>query len=130
MNDYPRIILKKGRDVSLRHGHPWVFSGALAAVEGKPAPGDVVLAADAGGRPLGLGFFNTGSIAFRLLTDDANARIDAGFWRQRIGRALALRRLVVPPETNAFRLVNTEGDGMPGLVCDRYGGCLGKATAT
>src|SRR4030065_260820 len=50
MNDCPRIILKKGRDVSLRHGHPWVFSGALAAVEGKPAPGDVVLAADAGGR--------------------------------------------------------------------------------
>ncbi|MBU2228267.1 MAG: class I SAM-dependent rRNA methyltransferase [Proteobacteria bacterium] len=124
MNDYPRIILKKGRDVSLRHGHPWVFSGALAAVEGKPAPGDVVLAADAGGRPLGLGFFNTGSIAFRLLTDDANARIDAGFWRQRIERALALRRLVVPPETDAFRLVNAEGDGMPGLVCDRYGGCL------
>jgi len=122
--DYPRIILKKGRDLSLRRGHPWVFSGALASVEGKLEPGDIVLAADATGRNLGLGFFNTGDIAFRLLTDNPAARIDAGFWRRRIERALALRRQVVPPETDAFRLVNAEGDGMPGLVVDRYGGYL------
>ncbi|MBU4074172.1 MAG: class I SAM-dependent rRNA methyltransferase [Proteobacteria bacterium] len=122
--DYPRIILKKERDLSLRRGHPWVFSGALASVEGKLEPGDIVLAADATGRNLGLGFFNTGDIAFRLLTDNPAARIDAGFWRRRIERALALRRQVVPPETDAFRLVNAEGDGMPGLVVDRYGGYL------
>ncbi|MBU4120732.1 MAG: class I SAM-dependent rRNA methyltransferase [Proteobacteria bacterium] len=122
--DYPRIILKKGRDAALRRGHPWVFSGALASVEGKLEPGDIVLAADATGRNLGLGFFNTGDIAFRLLTDNPAARIDAGFWRRRIERALALRRQVVPPETDAFRLVNAEGDGMPGLVVDRYGGYL------
>ncbi len=122
--DYPRIILKKGRDAALRRGHPWVFSGALASVEGKLEPGDIVLAADAAGRNLGLGFFNTGDIAFRLLTDNPAARIDAGFWRRRIERALALRRQVVPPETDAFRLVNAEGDGMPGLVVDRYGGYL------
>jgi len=120
----PRIILKKGRDAALRRGHPWVFSGALASVEGKPEPGDIVLAADAAGRNLGLGFFNTGDIAFRLLTDNPAARIDAGFWRRRIERALALRRQVVPPETDAFRLVNAEGDGMPGLVVDRYGDYL------
>ena len=122
--NYPRIILKKGRDAALRRGHPWVFSGALASVEGKLEPGDIVLAADAAGRNLGLGFFNTGDIAFRLLTDNPAARIDAGFWRRRIERALALRRRVVPPETDAFRLVNAEGDGMPGLVVDRYGGYL------
>ncbi|MBU1184246.1 MAG: class I SAM-dependent rRNA methyltransferase [Proteobacteria bacterium] len=122
--DYPRIILKKERDLSLRRGHPWVFSGALASVEGKLEPGDIVLAADATGRNLGLGFFNTGDIAFRLLTDNPAARIDAGFWRRRIERALALRRQVVPPETDAFRLVNAEGDGMPGLVVDRYRGYL------
>ncbi|MFH2075036.1 MAG: class I SAM-dependent rRNA methyltransferase [Pseudomonadota bacterium] len=122
--DYPRIILKKGRDAALRRGHPWVFSGALASVEGKLEPGDIVLAADATGRNLGLGFFNTGDIAFRLLTDNPAARIDAGFWRRRIEWALALRRQVVPPETDAFRLVNAEGDGMPGLVVDRYGGYL------
>ncbi|MEK6654031.1 MAG: class I SAM-dependent rRNA methyltransferase [Thermodesulfobacteriota bacterium] len=122
--NYPRIILKKGRDAALRRGHPWVFSGALASVEGKLEPGDIVLAADATGRNLGLGFFNTGDIAFRLLTDNPAARIDTGFWRRRIELALALRRLVVPPETDAFRLVNAEGDGMPGLVVDRYGGYL------
>ncbi len=122
--DYPRIILKKGRDAALRHGHPWLFSGALATVEGKPEPGEIVLAADAGGRPLGLGFFNTGDIAFRLLTDDPAARIDTDFWRRRIERALALRRKVIPPETDACRLINAEGDGMPGLVVDRYGSYL------
>ncbi|MCX5839197.1 MAG: class I SAM-dependent rRNA methyltransferase [Deltaproteobacteria bacterium] len=121
---YLRIILKKGREIPLRRGHPWVFSGALAGVEGNPAPGDVVLASDSIGRPLGLGFFNTGDIAFRLLTADPAARIDADFWRRRIERAVALRKKVVPPETDAYRLVNAEGDGMPGLVVDRYGGCL------
>lgn len=128
--NYPRIILKKGRDVALRHGHPWIFSGAIAAVEGKPEPGDIVLAADAAGRPLGLGFYNSGSIAFRLLTDDVAARIDAGFWRRRIERALALRRRVVPADTDAFRLINAEGDGMPGLVCDSYGRWLVITIAT
>jgi 23S rRNA (cytosine1962-C5)-methyltransferase len=119
--NYPRIILKKGRDAALRHGHPWLFSGALAAVEGKPGPGEIVLAADAGGRPLGLGFYNTGDIAFRLLTDDTAVRINADFWRRLIERALTLRRRVIPTETDACRLINAEGDGMPGLVCDRYG---------
>jgi 23S rRNA (cytosine1962-C5)-methyltransferase len=122
--NYPRIILKKGRDAALRHGHPWLFSGALAAVEGEPGPGEIVMAVDAAGRPIGTGFYNTGDIAFRLLTDDPAVQIDAGFWRRRIERALTLRRRVIPPETDACRLINAEGDGMPGLVCDRYGGYL------
>ncbi|MEW6333816.1 MAG: class I SAM-dependent rRNA methyltransferase [Thermodesulfobacteriota bacterium] len=121
---HPRIILKKGREIALRYGHPWIFSGAIATIEGKPEPGEVVTAVDASGRELGLGFYNRGDIAFRLLTGDPAAAIDAGFWRRRIERALALRRRVIPPGTDAFRLINAEGDGMPGLVCDRYGGHL------
>ncbi|MEI7672720.1 MAG: class I SAM-dependent rRNA methyltransferase [Deltaproteobacteria bacterium] len=121
---YPRIILRKGREAPLRHGHPWVFSGAVATVEGDPAPGDIVLAMDSIGRGLGLGFFNTGDIAFRLLTTDSASRIDADFWRRRIDQAIALRKKVVPPETDAYRLINAEGDGMPGLVVDRYGSFL------
>ena len=121
---YPRIILRKGREAPLRHGHPWVFSGAIARTEGNPAPGDVVLAADSSGRPLGLGFFSTSDIAFRLLTDDPAARVDADFWQRRIGQAAALRRRLIPPETNAFRMINAEGDGIPGFVVDRYGGFL------
>lgn len=119
--NYPRIRLKRGREIALRRGHPWIFSGALARVEGGIEPGAVVLAEDSGGLPLGLGFFNAGDIAFRLLTVDPSSCIDADFWRRRIERALALRRRVVPPETDAYRLVNAEGDGMPGLVVDRYG---------
>jgi 23S rRNA (cytosine1962-C5)-methyltransferase len=122
--NYPRIVLKKGRDAALRRGHPWLFSGAVASVEGVPDPGDIVLASDAGGRPLGLGFFSAGDIVFRLLTDDPADRIDTCFWRRRIERALALRRKVIPAETDAYRLINAEGDGMPGLVVDRYGGYL------
>jgi 23S rRNA (cytosine1962-C5)-methyltransferase len=122
--NYPRIILKKGRDAALRHGHPWLFSGAIAAVEGKPGPGEIVLTVDASGRPIGLGFYNTGNIALRLFTGDPTVRIDAGFWRSRIERALTLRRRVIPPETDAYRLINAEGDGMPGLVCDNYNGYL------
>ena len=121
---YPRIILRKGREAPLRHGHPWVFSGAVATVEGDPAPGDIVLATDSMGRGLGLGFFNTGDIAFRLLTTDSASRIDADFWRRRIDQAIALRKKVVPLETDAYRLINAEGDGMPGLVVDRYGSLL------
>jgi hypothetical protein len=122
--NYPRIILKKGREAPLRHGHPWVFSGAVAKVEGGPGPGDIVHATDSIGRGLGLGFFNTGDIAFRLLTGDSASRIDADFWRRRIDRAVAMRKKVVPPETDAYRLINAEGDWMPGLVVDRYGSFL------
>jgi 23S rRNA (cytosine1962-C5)-methyltransferase len=128
--NYPRIILKKGRDVALRHGHPWLFSGAIATVEGKPAPGDIVQVADVTGRPLALGFYSTGDIAFRLLSGDPAERIDTGFWRRRIESALALRRQVVPPDTDAFRLINAEGDGMPGLVCDAYGRWLVMSIGT
>ena len=128
--NYPRIVLKKGREAAVRHGHPWVFSGALASVAGKPTQGDVVLVAEASGRPLGLAFYNTGDIALRVLTDDPAARIDEDFWRRRIERALALRRRVVPGGTNAFRLINAEGDGMPGLVVDRYGDFLALSIGT
>jgi 23S rRNA (cytosine1962-C5)-methyltransferase len=128
--NYPRIILKKGRDVALRHGHPWLFSGAIAVVEGKPALGDIVQAVDATGRPLALGFYSTGDISFRLLSDNPADRVDSGFWRRRIERALALRRQVVPPDTDAFRLINAEGDGMPGLICDSYGRWLVMSIGT
>lgn len=120
MRQYPRLILKKGREATLGFGHPWLFSGAVARVDGDPAPGAVVTAADAGGRPLALGFYGTGDIAFRLLADDPAVPIDASFWRRRIEAALALRRRVVPAETTACRLINAEGDRMPGLVVDRY----------
>jgi len=122
--NYPRIVIKKGREVPLLHGHPWIFSGALAKADKGIAPGEVVLATTNAGQPLALGFFNYGDIAFRVLTEDVSTIIDKNFWRQRILEALALRRKIIPPDTDAYRLVNAEGDKMPGLVVDRYGDCL------
>lgn len=128
---YPRIILKPGRDKSLRHGHPWIFSGAVAAVQGDPSPGIVALAVSHEGEPLALGFFNDRSdILFRVLTRNVDRPIDAAFWSGRIRSAIDLRARIVPSGTSAYRLINAEGDGMPGLIVDRYGDHLVISIAT
>ncbi|MCC6766980.1 MAG: class I SAM-dependent rRNA methyltransferase [Deltaproteobacteria bacterium] len=113
-----RVVLKPGRDFSVRAGHPWVFSGAIARVEGEDAPGRPAQVCAADGRVLGWGTWNPAtSIAIRMMTRGARP-IDAALVHERIGRALALRTLVA--DTDAVRLVNGEGDGLPGLVVDRY----------
>jgi len=119
---YPNIFLKTGRDYALIKGHPWVFSGAVGKVEGKPAPGDIVTAVSSSGKPIGLGFYNPlTDIAFRLLTPDTTLAIDAAFWEKRLQAAMELRSRIIPPQTTAYRLVNAEGDLLPGLIADRYG---------
>jgi 23S rRNA (cytosine1962-C5)-methyltransferase len=128
---YPRIILKPGRDRSIRHGHPWIFSGAVASVAGNPDPGDIALVVSHDNEPLALGFFNDRSdILFRMLTPRVDAPVDESFWAHRIRTAADLRRRVVPPGTTACRLINAEGDGMPGLIVDRYGDDLVISIAT
>lgn len=118
---YPHITLKPKREASLVRGHPWLFSGAVASVEGAPESGEIVTAVSGDGKLLGLGFYNARTdIVFRLITKDASARIDNAFWKKRIDSAMSLRAAVIPPSTNAYRLVNAEGDRMPGLVVDRY----------
>ena len=119
---YPNLYLKSGREYSLAKGHPWVFSGAVGKAEGKPEAGDLVKAVAADGNPLGLGFYNPRTdIAFRLLTPDTTQVIDRSFWEKRLADAVELRNRIVPPETNAYRLINAEGNGLPGLIADRYG---------
>lgn len=114
-----RVVLKPGRDFSVRAGHPWVFSGAIARVEGEGAAGCPAEVRAADGRVLGWGTWNPAtSIAIRMMTRGARP-IDAELVRERIARALALRAFVT--DTDALRLVNGEGDGLPGLVVDRYG---------
>lgn len=128
---YTKIFLKPGREASLLRGHPWIFSGALASVEGKPEPGDIVVAVAHEGTPVALGFYNPVSdITFRLLTTDTTTSIDTLFWQKRIRTSTALREKVVPEGTTAYRLVNAEGDLMPGLVVDRYGDYLVLSIAT
>ena len=115
--------MKPGRDKSVREGHPWVFSGAVARLDG---PEDAPLARvfDAGGRPLGLGFHSPRSqIRVRMLGEGV-AAADRSFFAARIAEALALREAVLPPETTGYRLLNAEGDGVPGWTVDRFGDVL------
>src|SRR5262245_53565416 len=117
-----RVILRKGRARPLWYGHPWVYANAIASVEGKPEPGDVVSLTDHDGRFIGKGFYNARSqIPVRLCTRTDEA-VDAAFLRKRIAQARAVRtRLGLPsPDTNVDRLVNSEGDDLPGLVIDVY----------
>ncbi len=130
-NNYSEITLKNGREAALLRGHPWVFSGAVAKVSSSPEDGDIVLARDGKGQALGLGFFNRKTdISFRLLTRDFNQTIDGAFWSERVKTAGALRQKVVSPQTNAYRLINAEGDGCPGLIVDAYNDTLVMSVTT
>jgi len=114
------VFLKKGRDKSVRHRHPWIFSGAIASVEGSPAPGETVAVAAADGTPLGWGAWSPASqITVRLWSTDPTAVIDEAFFRARLSQALASRPPLAGGD-NAQRLVNGEPDGLPGLIVDRY----------
>lgn len=109
-------------------GHPWIFSGSLASVHGSPdAPIARVLSAD--GRPLALGFFASGSrIPVRVLSRDRHtieaSAINRRFFAERLQRAQTLRAAVVPPDTTGYRVLNAEGDGVPGWTVDRFGDVL------
>jgi len=122
---YPTLRLRPGRDIVLKSGHPWLFSGAVHSVEAGIRPGEIVRAVSGDGQVLGLGFYHPkGDIAFRLLTQDGGREIDRLFWRERIESAKGIRDVCIPPDTDAFRLINAEGDRLPGLIADRYAGIL------
>jgi 23S rRNA (cytosine1962-C5)-methyltransferase len=117
------LFLKRGRANPLWQGHPWVYSGAIAREEGGYQPGDVVDVADAEGRYIGRGFVNPRSqIRVRMMTPRDEA-VDAALIARRVKEAAGLRtRLGLPSaETTAYRLINSEGDALPGVVVDVYG---------
>ena len=117
------LHLVKGRDAATRRRHPWLFSGAVARQEGT-SPDGAVEARDASGAFLARGFASpASSIVARFWTFE-DRPLDAAFVSQRVREAVALRDHVVPPETDGYRVVNAEGDFLPGLVADRYGGVL------
>ena len=119
-----KIILKKGRDESLRRFHPWVFSGAIAQIVGTPAEGDVVGVYAADGSYLASGHYQIGSIAVRILSFDGDV-LSPDFWKIMIGRAFQMRTaagLAHAETTNCYRLVHGEGDNLPGLIIDHYDG--------
>jgi 23S rRNA (cytosine1962-C5)-methyltransferase len=117
------VILKRGREKPVRNRHPWIFSGAVARIDGTAGDGDVVRVSDDRGQYLATGYLNRRSqIAVRLLTWDENEEIDTAFWRRHVTRAVEGRRWIA--ESNACRLIYAESDGLPGLIVDRYGDWL------
>ena len=135
MNFMIKIILKKNRDESLRRFHPWVFSGAIAQIQGNPAEGDVVAVHASDGSFLAYGHYQIGSIAVRVLSFDADV-LSPNFWEDMLARALEVRvacGLHNPDAqgdsvTNCYRLVHGEGDNLPGLIIDYYDGvCVMQA---
>lgn len=122
------VTLKPGHVRPVYSGHPWVFQQAVAKIDGGPTPGAEVIVVDPHGRQLGRGFYSPKSaIAVRVLSLDPATRLDGGFFRNRLKRALELRRTFDLPssepgrETTAYRAVHGEGDGLPGLIVDVFG---------
>ena len=127
-----RVVLRQGRARPLWFGHPWVYANAIGRVEGQAIPGDVVSLVDHDGRLIGRGIFNPRSqIPVRLVTR-RDEPVDAAFFRVRISAARALRaRLGFPSDrTTAYRLVNSEGDNLPGVVVDVYGDAIAVQITT
>ncbi len=127
------VRLKPGHVQPVWMGHPWVYAQAVDRVEGGATAGDEVRVVDPRGNVLGRGFYSPGSaIPVRLLVRDETTRLDAALFRARIERALAHRTaLGLPgPHTTGFRLIHAEGDGLPGLVVDRFGDALSLQIGT
>lgn len=120
MINFPRIILKSGKEKSLLRGHPWVFSGAVAKIEGEVSPGDIGEVYSHEGHFLSLGHFNPRSqIIVRILTF-RREEVGENFFRERVSKAVQLRKELFKGRTNAYRVINGEGDSLPGLIVDRY----------
>jgi 23S rRNA (cytosine1962-C5)-methyltransferase len=123
----PTVRLKPGHVQPVWAGHPWVYAQAIDAVDRGTTAGDEVSVIDPRGNLLGRGFYSPGSaIPVRLLVRDAKTQIDAAFFRERFERALALRASLGLPDadTTGLRFLHAEGDGVPGLIVDRYGDVL------
>lgn len=120
-----RVVLQPGREKSVRQGHPWLFSGAVARVEGgDPKVAGVAEVVSAKGEVLGSGLYSPSSQIRVRLAAGPGESIDRAFFTRRLVAARALRDALVPPETTAFRLLNAEGDGVPGWTVDRYSDLL------
>jgi len=117
------ITLHPHRDFSVLRRHPWIFSGAIAKVGGSPAAGETVRVVSSDGAVLGVGAYSPSSqIRVRLWSFDGGQPVDEAFVGDRVMHAVGARALFMAEDaTNAYRLVNAEADGLPGLIADRYG---------
>jgi 23S rRNA (cytosine1962-C5)-methyltransferase len=127
------VILKKGKEKAIIHRHPWVFSGAIEPVKGKPANGDIVRLLNAKGDFMAYGFYNDQSrVALRLLEWDENIAVDDDWFRRKVTVAVAGRSDILADgnTTNTCRLIFSESDYLPGLIVDKYAGHLAVQVLT
>jgi len=128
---YPKVIISKKAERSVKDGHPWVYGEEILRTEGALEDGGL---ADvfAGSAYMGTGFYNSASkIAIRLISRNANDVFDERFWRRRVEYAVRYRRAVMPgPDFACCRLIHGEADQMPGLTVDRYGNLLSVQIAS
>ena len=118
-----KAYLKPGKEESLKRFHPWVFSGAIARLEGKPQEGEVVDVYTSKSEFIAKGHWQIGSIAVRVLSFRQSEEIDARFWKHKLQIAYDMRRsigIAGRPDNNTYRLVHGEGDNLPGLIIDIY----------
>jgi 23S rRNA (cytosine1962-C5)-methyltransferase len=117
------VGLKQGRDHSVKRFHPWIFSGGIESVEGSPEDGDWVEVKDASKKTVGFGHYQKGTITVRVISFSAEKPSEK-LYSDKIAQALQQRQgtKVISEETNAYRLVHGEGDGLSGLIIDVYHG--------
>ena len=123
---YKNVDLKRGKEESLKRFHPWVFSGAIQQIEGEPEEGEVVRVLTAEGDFIAVGHWQIGSIAVRVL-DFEDRDIDEDYWKRRLQVAYDMRRAIGVASgkgNDTYRLVHGEGDGLPGLVVDKFSDVL------
>jgi 23S rRNA (cytosine1962-C5)-methyltransferase len=124
-----RITLSPGRERPIRDGHPWVFSGAIQSEQGDREAA-VAQVFDASGARLGAGFYSAASqIRVRMLAPDPlrdapGGVVDAAYFERRLRAAESWRQRMLPAGTTGYRLLNAEGDGLPGWTIDRFGDVL------
>jgi 23S rRNA (cytosine1962-C5)-methyltransferase len=126
MSKYSKVVLKPGKEQSLKRLHPWIFSGAIKSMDDKLAEGEITEVYSNEGEYLAIGHYQKGSIAIRILSFE-KANLDQDFFTQTILSAWELRKasfLYTSSKTNVFRLINGEGDALPGLIIDYYNGHL------
>ncbi|MFZ4542803.1 MAG: class I SAM-dependent rRNA methyltransferase [Saprospiraceae bacterium] len=118
-----KIQLKAHRDEAVKRFHPWIFSGAIHRMEGSPEDGDIVEIFDKQGEWIATGHYQDASISVRIISFEYQ-EIDQNFWNQKIENAFLYRKkigIADASDTNCYRLVHAEGDGLPGLIVDIYG---------
>jgi 23S rRNA (cytosine1962-C5)-methyltransferase len=124
MPSLPRAIIHRKKVDAVQRFHPWIFSGAIAKMQGEVSDGDLVEAYSEDGKFLAIGLWGMGSIAIKVLSFQPVESMQS-LLRDRLKQAFSLRQqlvLINNPETNCYRLINSEGDGLAGLIIDMYGG--------